>query len=122
MEFSIKSARPERAAGGCIIVGVFESRKLTIAGTALDRASDGYLSALLKRGDMDGKSGRTLLLHQVPRTAAARVLLVGLGPERDFGEREFRGAVLNAMRALDQGGARDAVLCISATVKGRDSG
>ena len=120
MEFSIKSGGPERVRTGCIVVGVFESRKLSAAGAALDRAARGHLSAILKRGDMIGKAGSTLMLHHVPRVAAERVLLVGLGRERDFGEREFRDAVGKAARALDQTQVADAVLCLSAGVKQRD--
>ena len=90
MEFSIKSGSPERIRAGCVIVGVYEPRKLTAAGAALDRATRGQLAAALKRGDMEGKPGTTLMLHQLPRVAAARVLLVGLGRERDFDDAKFR--------------------------------
>src|SRR5215510_1736335 len=114
MEFSIKSGAPERSRGDCVIVGVFEPRKLTPAGAALDRAMRGFLTTIIKRGDMDGKAGHTLLLPNVPRIAAARVLLVGLGRERDFAERRFRDAVLNAVRSLDRSGVADATLCLSA--------
>jgi leucyl aminopeptidase len=122
VEFSIKSGSPERIRAGCIIVGVFELRKLTAAAAALDRAARGQLSAALKRGDMDGKPGATLMLHQLPRIAAARVLLVGLGRERDFDDGKFRTAVGKAIAALKQTGVTDAVLCLSANVKQRDLG
>ena len=39
---------------------------------------------------MEGKLGATLLLHNVRGTLADRVLLVGLGKERDFRDSEFR--------------------------------
>ncbi len=120
MEFSIKNGGPERARAGCIIVGVFEPRKLTLAGAALDRAARGQLSAALKRGDMEGKAGTTLMLHQLPRIAAARVLLVGLGREREFDDGKFRTAVSKAISALKQTGVTDAALCLSATVRERD--
>jgi leucyl aminopeptidase len=120
VEFSIKSGGPERIRSGCIIIGVFEPRKLSAAGATLDRASRGHLAAALKRGDMEGKSGTTLMLHQVPRIAAARVLLVGLGRERDFGDGKYRNAVAKAITALKQTGVTDAVLCLSAGVKQRD--
>src|SRR5258705_12333188 len=71
VEFSIKSGSPERIRAGCVIVGVFEPRKLTPAGAALDRATRGQLAAALKRGDMEGKPGTTLILHHLPRVAAA---------------------------------------------------
>ena len=119
MEFSIKSGGPERARAGCIIIGVFEPRKLSAAGAALDRAARGHLTAALKRGDMEGKPGTTLMLQQVPRIAAARVLLVGLGRERDFDDGKFRSAVGKAIAALKPTGVTDAVLCLSAGVKQR---
>ena len=120
MEFSIKSGGPERIRSGCIIIGVFEPRKLSAAGTSLDRASRGQLTAALKRGDMEGKAGTTLMLHQVPRVSAARVLLVGLGREREFDDGKYRSAVTKAIAALKQTGVTDAVLCLSAGVKQRD--
>ena len=86
MEFSIKSGAPQRVRAGCIVVGVFESRKLSAAGAALDRAARGHLSALVKRGDLTGKAGASLMLHKVPRIAAERVLLVGLGRESEFAD------------------------------------
>jgi leucyl aminopeptidase len=103
------------------MVGVFETRKLTPAAAALDRASGGRLSTILRRGDMDGSAGRTLLLHDVPRIAAERILLIGLGPEREFSERRFLKAVDSGVRALDHTGVSDAVLCLSARVDQRDS-
>ncbi|HUO43928.1 MAG TPA: leucyl aminopeptidase [Burkholderiales bacterium] len=122
IQFSIKSGAPERIRTACIVVGVFDSRKLSATGGALDRAARGYLSALLKRGDLDGKSGATLLLPRVPQLAAQRVLLVGLGREQDFGDRAFRDAVRSAVCALDHSGIPDAVLCLSAANRGRDIG
>ena len=120
MEFSIKSGSPERIRAGCIIVGVFEPRKLTPAGAALDRATRGQLSAAIKRGDMEGKPGTTLMLQHMPRVAAARVLLVGLGRERDFEDGKFRDAVTKAIATLKHTGVTEAVLCLSAGVKERD--
>ena len=120
MEFSIKSGSPERIRTGCIVIGVFEPRKLTSAAAALDRAARGQLSAVLKHGDMEGKPGTTLMLQQLPRIAAARVLLVGLGRERDFDDDKFRAAVGKAVATLKQTGVTDAVLCLSAGVKQRD--
>ena len=120
MEFSIKSGGPERIRSGCIIIGVFEPRKLSAAGASLDRASRGQLTAALKRGDMEGKAGTTLMLHQVPRVSAARVLLVGLGREREFDDGKYRSAVTKAIAALKQTGVTDAVLCLPAGVKQRD--
>ena len=55
MEFSIKNGNPEKQRVDCVIVGVFEGRKLTEAAKSLDMASNMAISAVLKSGDMDGK-------------------------------------------------------------------
>ncbi len=121
MEFSIKNGNPEKQRNDCVIVGVFETRKLSAAATAIDRAADGYLGGILRRGDMEGKLGSTLLLHNVPGTLCDRVLLVGLGKEREFREREYRQAVQASVRALDGSGANDAASFLAEVpVKKRD--
>ena len=112
MEFSIKSGSPDKAKTGCIVAGVFEARKLAPAAQALDKAAKGYLSGILRRGDMEGKSGATLLLHGVPGIAAERVLLVGLGKQDEFGEKAYRDAVAAALRALKETGAVDALMTL----------
>ena len=108
MEFSIKNGNPEKQRNDCVIVGVFESHKLSDAAKAIDEASDGYLSAILKSGDMEGKLASTLTLHRVPNVASDRVLLVGLGKESEFDERAYRKAVVASIKALSQGGVETA--------------
>jgi len=110
VEFSIKGASPEKQRNAAVVVGVFESRKLTGPAQAIDHASDGYLTEILRRGDMEGRLGTTLLLHKVPHTAAERVLLLGLGKEREFRDKEYRDAVRAAIRGLNETGAVDAAL------------
>lgn len=110
MEFSIKSTAPGQTKSGCAVVGVFESRKLTQAAASLDRDARGYLKSIVERGDMDGKLGATLVLHNVPNVACERVMLVGLGPESGFAEKQYREAVGAAIRTLNSTGASDASL------------
>ena len=110
MEFSTKCASPVQIKSACAVVGVFEPRKLSTAAAALDRAAKGYLSAIIRGGDMEGKAGTTLLLHHVPNVACDRVLLVGLGPEREFRDRNYREAIAAALRVLNSTGATEATL------------
>ena len=96
-----------------VIVGVFESRKLTLAADLLDRISDGYISDILRRGDMEGKLGSTVILHNVPHTPCDRVMLVGLGKEREFRDSEFHTAMRSSIKALSETGAPDAVFYLT---------
>jgi leucyl aminopeptidase len=121
MEFSIKSGSPEKQRSACIVVGVFEPRKLTVPAELVDTASKGYISDIIRRGDMEGKAGRTLLLHNVPGMLGDRVLLVGLGREKDFREREYREAIRSAVKTLDETGAFDGSIYLTEVpVKKRD--
>ncbi len=121
VEFSIKSGSPEKQRTACVVVGVFESRKLSLPAELLDNAARGYLSELLRRGDMEGKAGNTLLLHKVPGTEADRILLVGLGKEREFREKDYRSAIAAAVRTLNETGGFDGTLYLTELpVKKRD--
>ncbi len=121
MEFSVKSGNPEKQRSGCVVVGVFESRRLSNAARHLDKASEGFLSGLLRRGDMEGKLGQALLLTNVPNVLCDRVLLIGCGRERDFDERAYRKAVEAMSARLGESGATEAVSYLTdLNVKGRD--
>ena len=113
MEFTIKSGSPEKQRSACVVVGVFDNRKLSLSAELIDRASNGYISEIIRRGDMEGKLGATLLLHNVRGTLADRVLLVGLGKERDFRDKEFRAAVRAAVKLLNETGSYEAVIYLT---------
>ncbi|MDR0770480.1 MAG: leucyl aminopeptidase [Burkholderiales bacterium] len=123
MEFTIKSGNPEKQRTACVVVGVFDNRKLSLAAERIDRAAKGYISDIIRRGDMEGRLGSTLLLYNVPNTLADRVLLVGLGRERDFRDREYYTAVRNAVKFLNETGAYEAVIYLTEEkVRRRDIG
>ena len=113
MEFTIKSGSPEKQRSACVVVGVFDNRKLSLSAELIDRASNGYVGEIIRRGDMEGKLGSTLLLHNVRGTLADRVLLVGLGKERDFRDREFRRALQSAVKLLNETGSYEAVVYLT---------
>ena len=113
MEFTIKSGSPEKQRSACVVVGVFDNRKPSLSAELIDRASNGYVSEIIRRGDMEGKLGSTLLLHNVRGTLADRVLLVGLGKEREFRDKEFRSAVKAAVKLLNETGSYEAVIYLT---------
>ncbi|GAA4364151.1 leucyl aminopeptidase [Kangiella marina] len=109
MEFFVKSGSPEKQKTGCLIVGVFESRKLSAPAQQIDDISEGYINAIVKRGDMEGKFGQTLLLHSVPGTSCDRVLLVGCGKEREFDAIKYKKICGKVIKLLNETGATDAI-------------
>jgi len=121
MEFTVSTANPARQKTGALVIGVFDRRKLSGLGAAVDKASEGHIKSVLASGDLDGKPNTSLTLYDVPGVAAKRVVLIGCGKARDFDDKGFRRANALAARLLESCGATDAVTCLGgAKVKGLD--
>jgi leucyl aminopeptidase len=122
MEFSIKAAAPEKLKSDCVAVAVFASTKLSAAAQALDHASKGKISGILKQGDFDAKPGSTLMLYDLDGVASKRVLLVGFGAAGETATKEYRDSVRAAVRAVADAGVGEVALYVSdIAVKDRDS-
>ncbi len=122
MEFVVKNARPEALKTATLVVAVGEGRALSGAALALDTVSNGAISAVLKRGDLAGKVGQTLLLQSLPNLKAERVLLVGSGKDSELSDRQLRKLITAAQGVLKGLGGKDAVLALDdLQVKGRDA-
>ena len=122
MEFSVKSGSPEKQRSACIVVGVYEPRRLSGIAEQLDKISEGYISNLLRRGDLEGKPGQMLLLHHVPNVLSERVLLVGCGKERELDERQYKQIINKTITTLNESGSMEAVCFLTELhVKGRDT-
>ena len=122
MEFSVKSGSPEKQRSACIVVGVYEPRRLSPIGEQLDKISEGYISNLLRRGDLEGKPGQVLLLHHVPNILSERVLLVGCGKERELDDKQYKQIISKTINTLNETGSMEAVCFLTEQhVKGRDT-
>ncbi|WP_240125514.1 leucyl aminopeptidase [Thermomonas alba] len=122
LEFRLNQTAPAAASVDCVVVGAFADGRLTPAGQQLDAACGGRLAALIARGDIEGKAGKTALLHDLPGIAAPRVLVVGLGEAGKFGAAQYLKAVSAAARTLKTGPAASALLTLTElAVKDRDA-
>ena len=122
LEFSLNQTPPATASVDCVVVGAYADGSLTPAAAALDAASDGRIKALIARGDIVGKTGKTSLLHDLPNVAAPRVLVIGLGDAGKFGVPQYLKAVGDAARALKTGTVGSALFTLGeVAVAGRDA-
>ena len=123
MEFGVTGGSLDQQHTGCLVVGVYEGGKLSPSARELDAASSHALTAAVGRGDLEGELGTVLLLTRIPNAASERVLLVGLGPEREFVESSYHTALSAATTMLRTTGAAEATLCLNELpVNGRDGG
>src|SRR6478735_7201784 len=122
LEFQLHSPDPSAAEVDCVVVGVYADGSLSPAAQALDAASGGRIAALVARGDVSGKTGRTALLQDLPGVKSLRVLVVGLGEKAKFAVPQYLKAVADAVRALRTGPVKSAYLTLpELPVKGRDA-
>ncbi|HGO5823933.1 TPA: leucyl aminopeptidase [Mannheimia haemolytica] len=120
MEFSVKSEKITQLQTDCLVVGVFEGSKLSAFAEQLDTFSNGYISALLKQGDLEGKAGQTLLLHQLPNISAKRVLLVGCGKEAELTESQYKHIIQKTIQAVNATGSTEIICGLTdLSLKGR---
>jgi leucyl aminopeptidase len=110
MEFSIKGGDLSKLKTDCVILGIFESKKLSAAAATLDKSAKGAILAAASSGDITGKTGSTLLLQGAPNVAAKRILLVGLGAEKEYTNKSFVAAISAAFKALKNSAATDVVI------------
>src|SRR5262245_885109 len=108
MDIKVDTTSPEKLRTGVLVLGVFADGQLPAPARVVDEAAKGKLSAVIGRGDLDAAAGDSLLLHDVPGTAAERVLLVSLGKRNALGDRTFRDALGSAAKTLAGGVAREA--------------
>ena len=110
MEFSIKGGDLSKLKTDCVVVGVFDSKKLSTAATALDKASKGAIMAAVSSGDISGKCGSTLILQAVPGITAKRVLLMGYGNDKEYNNKIFVASLSAAFKALKKCAATDVTI------------
>jgi leucyl aminopeptidase len=107
MEYTVKSGHPEKQRIGCVVIPVYASRKLSPSAKIIDKASNGYISKLIRRGEIEGDIGNCLLLHNVENTLCDRVLLLGCGKEKDIDVKTFYKINHNMVKRLKSSGATE---------------
>ena len=107
MEYSVKSGNPEKQRIGCVVIPVYASRKLSPSAKVIDKASNGYISNLVRRGEIEGDLGNILLLHNVENTLCDRILLIGCGKEKDITVNTFYKINHTMVKTLQSTGATE---------------
>ncbi|MBS1212464.1 MAG: pepA [Proteobacteria bacterium] len=112
MEYSIKCDSLDKLGGDCLVLGFYQKRKLCPTTAAVDEMLGGLLSRLLKRDDVEGKTGDTLLITHLPDGKIERILLVGLGKREELNTAGYRKALAAAIKSLKDSGAKNALVAL----------
>jgi uncharacterized membrane protein len=93
-----------------LVIGV--GGPVTESARHVDELSDGGLSLELESGKLEPAPGATLLIEPLPGVAAARILLVSLGPEAACSEETYRQGLAATADALAENMILDAVVTL----------
>jgi leucyl aminopeptidase len=100
MEYAIESAPLETLQCDCLIVGVYQDQQLSASASSVNNSTQGLINLILKRGDISGKNGETVLINAIPDSSIERILLVGLGENKPLSGKNYRKALLAAINSL----------------------
>ena len=86
-----------------VVVGVYEGIKSPGTDlTDIDKQLGGIISDMMSGDDFKGKEGETLLIYTLGKIPAKKVLLLGLGKEKDFDGDTIRKVVGKAVKQLEK--------------------
>lgn len=109
MDLVVKSAIPIQQKTACLVVPVYDKRRLGPSGQALDVLSNEGFSETLAAQAFSGESGHCLLLNGLAGIAAPRVLAVGCGKFGKTDQQSFRKLASKAAEKIANSGATDAI-------------
>ncbi len=100
MKVYLKREGIERHKTGCLVVGAFEGKKPEGLAKVIDKRLNGLIAKLFKDKDFEGKPNQIRLIYTQGKLPAERVLLVGLGKEKDLTIEKLRQASGNSSKAV----------------------
>jgi leucyl aminopeptidase len=113
MDYVARTGDLSKARVNCIVVPIFEDCALGDNASALNKASKGHIKKILNRGDISGKSGQTLLLHDVPNINAQRVLLVGAGNPETIDTQRYINICRSVINRLKTLSVKNVLCCLT---------
>jgi len=101
VQVSLQKGAIEAAKDKVIVVNLFEGvAKPGGATGAVDKALGGMISEIISSGDFKGEWGQTYLFRTFGKIPAERVLLLGLGKQKEFTKDRIREAAAKSSNVL----------------------
>jgi leucyl aminopeptidase len=101
MEVKVVSGDITKLTLDAVIVNLFEGVGSPAGATgAVDQALGGLITQLIAQGEIKGKLNEITLIHSMGKIAPARVVVAGLGKEKELTLSRIRGVAAEACRFL----------------------
>ncbi|MCK5478456.1 MAG: leucyl aminopeptidase [Methylococcales bacterium] len=100
MDYSIETLPLDKLQTDCIIIGIYENKKVSPSAVKVDNLTQGVITHLIERGDITGKNSETLLINYIPNSSINRILLVGLGEKNKITPKLYRKALASTISTI----------------------
>jgi len=95
---------------GCAVMPVFKGKKLSAAAKAFDSKTNGLIRAAVRRGDISGNFGESLMIQSPTNMKAQRILLIGCGAPKSLGNQQLRKLYQTILKSLKSVNNKDATI------------
>ena len=122
MNFTIKTAAIQNISTSCMILGVYQNKALPEVSAEVNKLTHRALGNIIEAGDISGKIGQSLLIHNPEGVRAKRLLLVGLGKKGELDLKKFIKIINSVAEGLKKYALTDALdTLINLPVKDADT-
>ena len=94
-----------------LVIGVFESNTMPKDLAELNKQTDGSIKKAYLLGDFTGKSQQSTMVYCGCNQCSGRILLIGLGQQKEFELNELRKSAAFAVRQADKIKAASIAIC-----------
>jgi len=107
LDIKVRIGDISKTGADAVLLGVFDGlKKLTDDTAAVDKALDGEITKLIKQGEIKGKAGEISVIHTMDKIPAGKVVILGLGKDKDITADKIRIAMADACRTLRKKGVK----------------
>ena len=120
MKFATNNKKINEIKSDCLMVSVFDDGKLRGAAKLLNTSNAKLIEDFIRNKDIQGKIGQTRIIP-VTGKSYKRIVLVGCGKFEDFSQKNYRKAVISALKKISLSNHKKVVSLIHDGVEKIDS-
>ncbi|MFC1665820.1 leucyl aminopeptidase, partial [Pseudomonadota bacterium] len=113
MDISVNSDHPNKTTADCIVIGIFETQKLTPAAELVDIMTDKFLSKSILSGNSIGTLANTMMVSLPNLRSGQHILLVGCGKQKEFDPSALNKVIAATARTLRAAGVKQAAIYLT---------
>ena len=115
----LTSTSPSDIESDCIVVSIFEDKKLSNAANQINNASNDIIKNFLKHADFSGECGQSHMLYPDAGMKCSRILLMGCGKENKFSQTTACTVIKTASQEIAKTSSENATIYLLDTLSER---